>query len=360
MRRADALEMHHYQPSADRGVIEAVLPAYRRVLGEHADCRPVDRPGFSGAFVARVETPSGAFCLRGWSAGAVGERILALHEFLAHVRSRGVDYVAVPFAAEHGETLVEVARRLWQVEPWLPGSADFWSRPSDVRLAAALGALARFHQASRGFEPVVHSRSHLGPAADGIPQTVRERIERIERWSPQRLTEVRSHLRRLPANIERRTAAAERILRVFERAAASIAGELSLAAQMPVPLSPCLRDVWHDHVLFSGDEVTGLIDPSAARTDTVAADLSRLVGSLIADDRAAWERALAAYQAVRPLSAAESVLVSVLDRSGVLLSGMAWLERPEFWQEQPPALAARFAERIERIAARADVLQSIA
>jgi hypothetical protein len=42
------------------------------------------------------------------------------------------------------------------------------------------------------------------------------------------------------------------------------------------------------------------------------------------------------------------------------LSGMAWLERPEFWQEQPPALAARFAERIERIAGRADVLQSIA
>ncbi len=137
------------EPSAERGTIDGVLRAFRSVLGldllgEHADCRPVDRPGFSGAFVARVETPSGAFCLRGWSQGAVGERILALHEFLAHVRSRGVDYVAVPFAAEHGETLVEVAWRLWQVEPWLPGSADFWSRPSDARLAAALGALAQF------------------------------------------------------------------------------------------------------------------------------------------------------------------------------------------------------------------------
>ena len=74
---------------------------------------------------------------------------------------------------------------------------------------------------------------------------------------------------------------------------------------MTVPLQPCLRDVWHDHVLFQGDEVTGLIDPSAARTDTVAADISRLAGSLIADDRRAWGKAMDAYQAVRPLSAAK-------------------------------------------------------
>jgi homoserine kinase type II len=349
------------EPSAERGTIDAALRAFRQVLGaellsEQADCRPVDRPGFSGAFVARVETPSGAFCLRGWLSGADGERILALHEFLAYVRARGIGYVAVPLAADRGETLVNVAGRLWQVEPWLPGSADFWSCPSDARLAAALTALARFHQSSCGFEPAVGKQSHLGPAADGIAPTVRDRIERIERWRPDRLAEVRTRLRRAPANRERLAAAAERIVRVFERVAPSIAGELSLAARTPVPLQPCLRDVWHDHVLFSGDEVTGLIDPSAARTDTVATDLSRLVGSLIADDRAAWERALAAYQAVRPLSAAEGVLVSVLDRSGVLLSGMAWLKRPEFWAEQPSALGARLLERIERIAARADVI----
>jgi homoserine kinase type II len=349
------------EPSAERGTIDAVSRAFRRVLGaellgKHDDCRPVDRPGFSGAFVARVETARGAFCLRGWPPGTDGERILALHEFLAHVRARGVGYVAVPLAADHGETLVDVAGRLWQVEPWLPGSADFWSQPSDVRLAAALTALARIHQASRGFEPAVGTQSHLGPAADGIAPTVRDRMERIERWRPDRLAEVRTRLRRLPANRERLAVAAERIVRVFERVAPSIAAELGLAARTPVPLQPCLRDVWHDHVLFSGDEVTGLVDPSAARTDTVAADLSRLVGSLIADDRAAWARALAAYQSVRLLSPAEGMLVSVLDRSGVLLSGMAWLKRPEFWAEQSPALATRLLERIERIAARADVI----
>jgi Ser/Thr protein kinase RdoA (MazF antagonist) len=123
-----------------------------------------------------------------------------------------------------------------------------------------------------------------------------------------------------------------------------------------VPLQPCLRDVWHDHVLFQGDTVTGLIDPSAARTDTVAADISRLAGSLIADDRRAWDLALDAYQGARPLSAAESALVGVLDRSGVLLSGMAWLERADLWRPQPPSVGARLLARLEQIAARAEAL----
>jgi Ser/Thr protein kinase RdoA (MazF antagonist) len=118
---------------------------------------------------------------------------------------------------------------------------------------------------------------------------------------------------------------------------------------MTVPLQPCLRDVWHDHVLFQEDEVTGLIDPSAARTDTVAADISRLAGSLIADDRLAWGKAIDAYQSVRPLSREEAALVGILDRSGVLLSGMTWLERRYF---ECISFTERALERFQRIAAR--------
>jgi Ser/Thr protein kinase RdoA (MazF antagonist) len=102
-------------------------------------------------------------------------------------------------------------------------------------------------------------------------------------------------------------------------------------------------------VLFQDDEVSGLIDPSAARTDTVAADISRLAGSLIADDRLAWGRAIDAYQSVRQLSEEEAALVGILDRSGVLLSGMAWLERR--YLEGVP-FTGRALERLQRIAAR--------
>ena len=112
----------------------------------------------------------------------------------------------------------------------------------------------------------------------------------------------------------------------FERLAPRIAGQLKVGQDTVVPLQPCLRDVWHDHVLFTGDEVTGLIDPHAARSDNVATDLARLLGSLVGDDCAGWDAGLAAYQTIRPLALAELALVEMFDQSAVLLSGMTWLD----------------------------------
>jgi len=297
-------------------------------VGTDVVCRPVERPGFSGALVFRIETAAGPFCLRGWpQALRDPKRILALHEFLAYVRSQGIDYVAVPVPSDGESTLVNVLGQFWQVEPWLPGSADFWNRPSDVRLAAALTALARFHQAARGFRPAGGESSHLWPAAPAVAPTVLDRIARFESWTAVRLARLRERLRRCDPDDPALATSAERVLAAFDRLAARMQGELRSVCQMHVPLQPCLRDVWHDHLLFQGDAVTGLIDPSAARTDTVAADISRLAGSLIADDRRAWGVALEAYQSIRALSAAELALCDVLDRSGVLLSGMTWLGR---------------------------------
>jgi Ser/Thr protein kinase RdoA (MazF antagonist) len=329
--------------------------------------KPVDCPGFSGAIVERVEAQTGAFCLRAWPTGADDPaRIFALHELLAHVRAQGIDYVAVPFRSDENRTLVRSCGRLWQLDPWLPGRADFWSRPTDARLAAAFVALARFHDAARAFQPTGGGPSHLGPAAPAVAPTVLDRIERIARWTPQRIAEVGERLAQRCGAFPRAASedalarTALRIVGAFTQSKQRLAHELHAAAGTSVPLQPCLRDVWHDHVLFQDDEVTGLIDPSAARIDTVAADISRLAGSLIADDRHAWAVALDAYQSVQHLSDAETSLVGVLDRSGVLLSGMAWLERPDFWQEQPPAFQTRLLERLERIAERAAVLaQSI-
>src|SRR5262249_8410933 len=116
------------------------------------------------------------------------------------------------------------------------------------------------------------------------------------------------------------------VLDHYLRVAPRVTAKLSLALDASVPLQPCLRDIWHDHVLLTGDEVTGLIDPHAARSDSVATDLARLLGSLVGDDRGAWNAALAAYQQVRPLSLAELALVELFDQSAVLLSGMTWLD----------------------------------
>ncbi|HEV7998681.1 MAG TPA: phosphotransferase [Planctomycetaceae bacterium] len=341
----------------DPRLIDMVLRSYRRLLIGNLSCRAAERPGFSGAIVLRIEIAAGAFCLRGWPCEIENEaRILALHEFLAYVGSRGINYIAVPVASDDGPTLVRANNRFWQLEPWLAGSADFWSRPSDVRLAAAFRALALLHRAAAEFRPVSGKPSHLGPAAPAIAPAARDRLELINRWTPSRLAELRQRPGQTFGVSEPTFAdVAGRIVAAFERCAPRVARELRAATQERVPLQPCLRDVWHDHVLFEGDAVTGLIDPSAARTDTVATDLSRLAGSLIADDRRAWDLALAAYGSIRSLSPAERSLVGVLDRSGVLLSGMGWLERHRA-VDQSAEFQSRLLERLQRIAVRAEAL----
>jgi homoserine kinase type II len=92
-----------------------------------------------------------------------------------------------------------------------------------------------------------------------------------------------------------------------------------------LPLQPCLCDVWHDHLLFEGDALTGLIDIGAVKTDHVAVDLARMLGSLVGDDLEAWNRGLAAYRRVRGLSAEEEALAEVLDRTGTILAAANWL-----------------------------------
>jgi len=120
----------------------------------------------------------------------------------------------------------------------------------------------------------------------------------------------------------------------------------------PLPLQPCLCDVWHDNLLFSGDTLTGLVDYGSVKIDHVAVDLARLLGSLIGDDAAKWDLGLRAYREIRPLTASEEGLARALDRTGVVLGAANWLK----WLclDQKPfedlqAVRQRFATLVERM-----------
>jgi len=129
---------------------------------------------------------------------------------------------------------------------------------------------------------------------------------------------------------------------------------LERVSLLHVPLQPCICDVWHDHVLFTGDRVTGLIDFSAMRIDSVAIDVARLLGSMAGDNHELWRVGLDAYHAARPLNDDERALVRPLDQSGALLAAVnwvAWLYREQRQFPDASAVARRLDEILSRLEA---------
>ena len=116
------------------------------------------------------------------------------------------------------------------------------------------------------------------------------------------------------------------MIELFRLAAPTVLALLDHATVLHVPLQPCIRDIWHEHVLFEGETVSGLVDFGALRPENVAADIARLLGSLAGDHAADWKLGLSAYEQVRPLSASERELITAFDRSAVLMSGIQWLQ----------------------------------
>jgi Ser/Thr protein kinase RdoA (MazF antagonist) len=93
-----------------------------------------------------------------------------------------------------------------------------------------------------------------------------------------------------------------------------------------------LRDVWAEHVLFATAaplRVAGFIDLHAAGVDSPATDIARLLGSWRPDAIGggffeAWAGAIAAYEARRPLAAAERHAIPLLHAAGVVFGLDNW------------------------------------
>jgi homoserine kinase type II len=167
---------------------------------------------------------------------------------------------------------------------------------------------------------------------------------------------LRSLLPSIRAGVEERLA--DEALALIERTAPR---ELEKSARWeaePLPLQMCLRDIWHDHVLFTGDRVTGVIDFGCAAFDSPAGDVARLLGSLVGDDRRQWKLGLEAYEAIRPLSAAERDAIAYYDSSGLVLSAANWIRwLAEDRKALPPTVdRAAMVKRIHRLVERLKVL----
>lgn len=273
--------------------------------------------GFSGAQFWKLASPMGSLCLRRWPVEHPSlERLQFIHAVLKHVFQSEIRYIPVPCATRNDTSYVQCDGHLWELTLWMPGQSDFWQIPTPERLQAAMAAMARFHAAAASFPAV--DRTH------GVSPGIRQRSKRLNEWMSGEVAELASAID--PTYWPGLESRAREILRRFDIGADDLASSLRAAAAVEVPLQPCIRDIWHDHVLFRGAEVTGLIDFGSLQVDNVASDVARLMGSLVGDDSRQWQKGLEAYVAVRSLSADELRLIEAFDRSTVLMAGLNWLE----------------------------------
>ena len=331
--------------------IRVILNRYPAVLADPvqstAEIVPV-RPGFSGARVWRIVLGASRFCLRRWPDGRPEVRRLhELHRWLTFLSRTGSCPVAAPVSAVDGATTVCDLGILWQLEPWLAGAPDESEPPSTSRLSAAMHALASLHLVSHRYQPSPDGEEWFSTRVGPSPAVV-ERMQLARRWTPQLLADCETVLRaRVPTRLS------ELALLVIQHAGKPLSAmhhELHVASDLAVPLFPCLRDVWRDHILYEEDRVTGIVDPAAARTETAGADLSRFLGSVLGEEQDQWQLAVEAYAAVRPLSDSERRLIPILDRSNLLLSGLQWVRR--IVEEPPLDPDGRIVARLGRIVRR--------
>jgi Ser/Thr protein kinase RdoA (MazF antagonist) len=287
--------------------------------------------GFSGARLWRVETEAGAFCLRAWPPLS-SERLHGIHGLMRTATAAGLAFVPVVV----GEP-VEHEYRLWDLTTWLPGRADFRENPTPERIAAAGAALARLHRAWMPAEPY----------REPCP-AVQRRLDVVKQWRKVRAAGWHPSFGRADDPVGRW---AKRAWRLLDERVETVPRELGAWVEPPVPVQHCLCDVWHDHVLYVGDEVTGLVDFGSVKPDHVAVDLARMLGSLAGDDARLWDAGLAGYGRERPLTEADVRLARVLDRTGTLLglaNWLRWLYYERRTYDDPDRVAGRLAELVMR------------
>ncbi len=337
--------------------------------------------GLSGAWIWQGQSPHGPVALRAWpTVHPTPERLSQIHAAMRTARQLGLEIIPRIFGNRQGDSYVSDGQRLWELTQWMPGAADYHSAPSAQRLQAAMRSLAELHlawyRAAAGDASTAWSNcsaavaSVVGPVSGASP-TVAERRQKLEFSLQQQSAWQRcvfasgadcaarqtdSLVNVFGPNFSEPTAAAlsslaQQTLLHLAALGPGLLRHLIEVQATPVRLQFVLRDVWSDHILFSEDRVSGIIDFGAARVDEPATDVARLLGSLEPLDASRWLLGWQAYHAGNPHI--ELVRVQLLDRVGTLLAAVQWLQwlviQPRQFDAPLPQLLERWRRLVVRL-----------
>jgi homoserine kinase type II len=313
------------------------------------DCRPTriesldTAGGMSGAKFWRIHAPRGVLALRRWPAEhPTPDRLRFIHAVIQQA-GRTLDFLPVPITTRDGHTFISDDGHLWELAPWMPGTADYAASPNAKKLTSAMSALARFHLAVSDFHKASLPEFETGSSA--IVSRI-ERLQELAHGGVQQLAQAVTN-----SVWPEFAPLAREFLAVLPAALPVAISQNAPLADLRFSLQPCIRDIWSDNVLFTRDEVTGVVDFGAMEIDTPAVDVARLLGSLAGPDPTSRQTGIAAYERVRPLSTNELRAVAALDTTIVLLAGCNWVrwiyvERRQF--DNPAQICQHFRRIVER------------
>ncbi len=274
--------------------------------------------GFSGAVIWKVSAHNKSLCLRRWpQEHPTIDGLSAIHGLLKHIEQTGFELAPVPLLTRSGQTFYLNEEHLWELAPWMPGEANFLEQPSRTKLEAAVRCLADFHRAAQRYTYAGNGqRKAVSPG-------LHQRMTTLQDFQHGGLEKLWQSTR--SANASPLQELAFELLEGIANSLDAVIGRLAPIVNQPLPLQWCLRDVRHDHILFHGDQVTGLLDYGAVAIDSVAGDIARLLGSMVNDDIDSWSVGIEAYCRVHPLSEVERQAIVGFDEGGSLCSAANWI-----------------------------------
>jgi hypothetical protein len=240
-------------------------------------------------------------------------------------RQKGWDLVPETITTSLGSTCQRYEQRLWELCSWRPGlPAD--EPVSRAQLCEGMRILAGWHSTFNG-DDLAGLGNSLANEADlyawrqGLPIVCLAARRRFAEW--RRLAPCLLHsFRDAPAdplNLAERTRSAAFRLRTRME-------EWLRSLELPIHVRLCLRDPHREHLLFSSNEVTGLIDLGAVGVDSPAADAARWLGDAAPSDLESRRTAIAAYRKFAELNDDEAAMIEPFERTGRVLAALHWLE----------------------------------
>ncbi len=294
-------------------VLTAVLEAFGIAA---AEVQAVPRPGFSSASVIKVvASDQSEYCVKQTATAATTNETLSLaYRVLSQAYQSGCDFIPVPRLAVSGQPWYERGGLRWEVCNWLPGAADFNLRPSRERLHAAVEAVAQFHAAAQ-----------CGAATWGVSPAIARRLALL-RQLPERYRALISA--NFTTTIEEKLPAA-RVLRRIPDLHPECQRQGEFFASRPWQLQPVHGDLWHDHLLFTGNRLAGMIDFSALKIDVPQLDWGRMVSSLRIEECIPRNEFFLSLEDCRQqrISPHEIQAIRWFGRVTLVLGTLYWIER---------------------------------